>query len=398
MMARLGDVFESQIAGEWGSECAENENGAKVLRTTNFTQEGRINYDNVVIRSINQSKVEKKRLHYGDIILEKSGGTAKTPVGRVVFCDEAIEDSIYLCNNFTQAMRVNQTIAIPRYVFYFMWNLHFSGKTDLLQNKTTGIRNLQVKSYLNENCPLPPLEEQRKIAAVLDKVGDLIAKRKQQLEKLDELVKSRFVEMFGDPENNYKAWPVKSLDKLCAVGSSKRIYQSEQSTEGVPFWRISDLVSKMDTGTVDNSLFISEIKYTELKRAGLVPATGDILVTSRGTLGRCYIIKDEDCFYFQDGMISWLSNYSEEITPLYLQYLFTMSGFRKQIDNMQAGSTVAYLSIAMLKRLQVMVPDKELQNQFAAFVKQTDKSKLAVQKSLDKLELLKKALMQKYFG
>ena len=279
-----------------------------------------------------------------------------------------------------------------------MWNLHSSGKTDLLQNKTTGIRNLQVKSYLNENCPLPPLEEQRKIAAVLDKVGDLIAKRKQQLEKLDELVKSRFVEMFGDPENNYKAWPVKSLDKLCAVGSSKRIYQSEQSTEGVPFWRISDLVSKMDTGTVDNSLFISEIKYTELKRAGLVPATGDILVTSRGTLGRCYIIKDEDCFYFQDGMISWLSNYSEEITPLYLQYLFTMSGFRKQIDNMQAGSTVAYLSIAMLKRLQVMVPDKELQNQFAAFVKQTDKSKLAVQKSLDKLELLKKALMQKYFG
>mgnify|MGYP002573438097 FL=1 len=398
MMARLGDVFESQIAGEWGSKCAENENGTKVLRTTNFTQEGRINYDDVVIRSINQSKVEKKRLHYGDIILEKSGGTAKTPVGRVVFCDEAIEDSIYLCNNFTQAMRVNQTIAIPRYVFYFMWNLHSSGKTDLLQNKTTGIRNLQVKSYLNENCPLPPLEEQRKIAAVLDKVGDLIAKRKQQLEKLDELVKSRFVEMFGDPENNYKAWPVKSLDKLCAVGSSKRIYQSEQSTEGVPFWRISDLVSKMDTGTVDNSLFISEIKYTELKRAGLVPATGDILVTSRGTLGRCYIIKDEDCFYFQDGMISWLSNYSEEITPLYLQYLFTMSGFRKQIDNMQAGSTVAYLSIAMLKRLQVMVPDKELQNQFAAFVKQTDKSKLAVQKSLDKLELLKKALMQKYFG
>ena len=167
------------------------------MRTTNFTQEGRINYDNVVIRSINQSKVEKKRLHYGDIILEKSGGTAKTPVGRVVFCDEAIEDSIYLCNNFTQAMRVNQTIAIPRYVFYFMWNLHFSGKTDLLQNKTTGIRNLQVKSYLNENCPLPPLEEQRKIAAVLDKVGDLIAKRKQQLEKLDELVKSRLLEQYA---------------------------------------------------------------------------------------------------------------------------------------------------------------------------------------------------------
>ena len=189
--------------------------------------------------------------------------------------------------------------------------------------------------------------------------------------------------MFGEPENNNKAWPVKSLDKLCTVGSSKRVYQSEQSSEGVPFWRISDLVSKIDTGTVDSALFISEIKYTELKRAGLVPVTGDILVTSRGTLGRCYIIQDEDCFYFQDGMISWLSNYSEEITPLYLQYLFTMSGFRKQIDNTQAGSTVAYLSIAMLKKLQVMVPDKALQEQFAAFVAQTDKSKFRMQKSLE---------------
>ena len=258
--------------------------------------------------------------------------------------------------------------------------------------------NLKLADLGEFPINLRPVEEQRQIAATLDKIDDLIAKRRQQLDKLDELVKSRFIEMFGEPENNNKAWPVKSLDKLCTVGSSKRVYQSEQSSEGVPFWRISDLVSKIDTGTVDSALFISEIKYTELKRAGLVPVTGDILVTSRGTLGRCYIIQDEDCFYFQDGMISWLSNYSEEITPLYLQYLFTMSGFRKQIDNTQAGSTVAYLSIAMLKKLQVMVPDKALQEQFAAFVAQTDKSKLAIQKSLEKLEILKKALMQKYFG
>ena len=270
--------------------------------------------------------------------------------------------------------------------------------------KLQSIANAPVVPILNKSqfsdieIPLPSLEEQRKIAAVLDKVSDLIAKHRQQLDKLDELVKSRFIEMFGEPENNNKAWPVKSLDKLCTVGSSKRVYQSEQSSEGVPFWRISDLVSKIDTGTVDSALFISEIKYTELKRAGLVPVTGDILVTSRGTLGRCYIIQDEDCFYFQDGMISWLSNYSEEITPLYLQYLFTMSGFRKQIDNTQAGSTVAYLSIAMLKKLQVMVPDKALQEQFAAFVAQTDKSKLTIKQSIEKLETLKKSLMQQYFG
>ena len=242
--------------------------------------------------------------------------------------------------------------------------------------------NLKLTDLGKFPINLRPVEEQRQIAATLDKIDDLIVKRRQQLDKLDELVKSRFIEIFGDPENNNKAWKVKFLDNLCTVGSSKRVYQSEQSSEGVPFWRISDLVSKIDTGTVDSALFISKTKYTELKQAGLVPVTGDILLTSRGTLGRCYIIKDEDRFYFQDGMISWLSNYSEEITPLYLQYLFSMSGFRKQIDKLQAGSTVAYLSIAMLKKLQVMVPDKTLQKQFAAFVTQVDKSK-----SFDDLEV-----------
>ena len=283
---------------------------------------------------------------------------------------------------------------LPEYIYYmFQYKNWDEGSNKAVMGKTLN------KATLSEvEINICSVAEQKEIVNVLDKIMRILSDREEEIKLLDDLIKSRFIEMFGEPENNNKAWPVKSLDKLCTVGSSKRVYQSEQSSEGVPFWRISDLVSKIDTGTVDSALFISEIKYTELKRAGLVPVTGDILVTSRGTLGRCYIIQDEDCFYFQDGMISWLSNYSEEITPLYLQYLFTMSGFRKQIDNTQAGSTVAYLSIAMLKKLQVMVPDKALQEQFAAFVAQTDKSKLAIQKSLEKLEILKKALMQQYFG
>ena len=184
---------------------------------------------------------------------------------------------------------------------------------------------------------------------------------------------SRFIEMFGDPD------------------------QSEQSSSGVPFWRISDLTSLITTGTVAPELYIPEERYKELKSQGQVPDPGDILITSRGTLGQCYIVKENDRFYFQDGMISWLSRYMDGVTPLYISYLFNMQEFRKQIDFMQAGSTVAYLSIAMIKILKVMLPPIELQNQFADFVKQTDKSKLAIQKNLEKLEILKKSLMQKYF-
>ena len=287
----------------------------------------------------------------------------------------------------------------PEFLAWYFRNPKFK---KLMTSEVTGIggslTRAQPKAVAEYPVPVMKREEQDKIVEVLNMTAGVIKSRQQELKKLDNLIKARFIEMFGEPENNNKAWPVKSLDKLCTVGSSKRVYQSEQSSEGVPFWRISDLVSKIDTGTVDSELFISEIKYTELKRAGLVPVTGDILVTSRGTLGRCYIVHDEDCFYFQDGMISWLSNYSEEITPLYLQYLFTMSGFRKQIDNAQAGSTVAYLSIAMLKKLQVMVPNKALQEQFAAFVEQVDKSKVTIQKALDETQLLFDGLMQKYFG
>ena len=97
-------------------------------------------------------------------------------------------------------------------------------------------------------------------------------------------------------------------------------------------------------------------------------------------------------------MISWLSEYADGITPLYIAYLFSMPGFRKQIDSMQAGSTVAYLSIAMIRKLKVMLPDMETQNQFSAFVAQVDKSKAVVQKALDEAQTLFDSLMQQYFG
>ncbi len=189
--------------------------------------------------------------------------------------------------------------------------------------------------------------------------------------------KSRFIELFGDSEYNTKNFPVFSLEKLCRVGSSKRIYQNEQSTAGIPFLRISDLNDRIDRGVETTELFIPFEKYDKLKEQKLVPIPGDILVTSRGTLGKCYIVKGTDKFYFQDGMISWISQMNRNVINLYIAYLFSMPGIQKQIAGLQAGSTVAYLSIAMLKKINVMLPPLELQNQFAAFVHQTDKSKFS---------------------
>ena len=390
MRVKLGEVFESQIAGEWGNECAENENGTKVLRTTNFTQEGRINYDDVVIRSINQSKVEKKRLHYGDIILEKSGGTEKTPVGRVVLCDEAIEDSVYLCNNFTQAMRVNQSIASPKYVFYYMWIFHCSGKTELLQNKTTGIRNLQVRLYLDLSIPLPPLETQRHIAAVLDKVSALIALRRQQLDKLDELVKARFVEMFGDPVKSTR-WRMRKLSQMGELnrGVSKHRPRNDPALLGGRYPLIQ-------TGDVANAgLFISSFSstYSELglKQSRMWQA-GTLCITIAANIAKSAILSFDACF--PDSIVGFIP--SEKISVVFIHYWFSF--FQKILEEQAPQVAQKNINLQILSNLDVIVPPADLQNQFAAFVTQTEKTKVAVQQALEKLETLKKALMQEYFG
>lgn len=281
------------------------------------------------------------------------------------------------------------------YLYYLM-----EGYIEELRKQAVGgvIKYIKLGNLTDALIELPSIDEQKSIVEILVKAKGILEKRNDELNALDDLIKARFVELFGDPDNNEKKWDIDKLEHLCEVGSSKRIYQNEQSMEGVPFLRISDLVNRIDTGSKDCDLYIPIERFTELKEQGLVPRSGDILLTARGTLGRCYIVQSDDEFYFQDGMITWLSNYDKRITALYISYLFEMPGFRKQIDALQAGSTVAYMSIAMTKKLDVMVPTIELQNQFSDFVRATDKSKVAVQKALDETQLLFDSLMQEYFG
>ena len=263
---------------------------------------------------------------------------------------------------------------------YLAWYFRTPRFQKLMVSEVTGIggslTRAQPKAVAEYPVPVLKREKQDEIVKVLNKISGVISNRKRELQKLDELIKARFVEMFGNPDINEKKWNEYKMEQLCEVGSSKRIYQNDQSLTGIPFLRISDLVNRMDTGSKDCDLFIPEELFGKLKKQGVVPVSGDILLTARGTLGRCYIIQDEDEFYFQDGMITWLSKYDERITPLYISYLFEMPGFRKQIDSLQAGSTVAYLSISMTKKLNVMTPPIELQEQFSDFVKQVDKSKV----------------------
>ncbi|MEF9878588.1 MAG: restriction endonuclease subunit S, partial [Clostridia bacterium] len=112
----------------------------------------------------------------------------------------------------------------------------------------------------------------------------------------------------------------------------------------------------------------------------------------------CYVVSAADRFYFQDGMISWLSQFSDNVSAKYIAHLFAMPGFQKQIDSLQAGSTVAYLSIAMLKRLRVILPPVELQSQFITFVAQVDKSKFCSERGSQVLQNAVKCMWNVYMG
>lgn len=278
--------------------------------------------------------------------------------------------------------------------------IHNDALFDFAMSRSAGGLSPRVKwNDLKEfEFNLPPIEEQARIADLLWAMNDTKKAYRNLLAATDELVKARFVEMFGDPENNNKLWPIQTLEKLCYVGSSKRIYQHELKPSGISFLRISDLIIKMNKGIPDSRLYISKAKYEELLKLGLVPIPGDILITSRGTLGLCYIVKNEDKFYFQDGMISWLSKIDNRIDPIYLKYLFTMPGFRTQLNILQAGSTVTFLSISMLKKLKIMVPSKTAQKSFSSFVNQIEEVKISICASITRTERIINSLLNNHLS
>ena len=205
------------------------------------------------------------------------------------------------------------------YLYFFL-----SSYIEVLRKQSIGgvIKYIKLGNLTDALIPIPELSKQKEICQNLIKAKKILSSNENLLSKYNTLIKSRFIEMFGDnPVENGK-WKVEKLGNLVTVTSSKRIYAEEQSTEGIPFLRISDLVSKIN-GIDSNDLYIPEEKYHEFVENGLVPNVDDILITSRGTLGLCYTITADDKFYFQDGMITWLK-FSNHESILSIFFIFSL--------------------------------------------------------------------------
>lgn len=284
----------------------------------------------------------------------------------------------------------NDTVDIS-YLAYAMEHMnlskYFTGAT---------IPHIYFKDYQKEELSLPPLDEQRKIAAVLDKVSSLIAKRRQQLDKLDELVKAKFVEMFGDPVSNPYHWNIKGLLQL---GDCKNGMNFHSTDVGVNVHCLGVGDFKNLSRILDTSK-LPTISLKDIPSDEYMLKNGDIVfVRSNGNkslVGRSLVVYPATIPTTFSGFCIRFRLRFDEVKADYLLQVLKTDSIRKKMAG--RGANIQNLNQKILGELQIPVPPIDLQNQFAAFVEQTEKTKTTISESLEKLETLKKALMQEYFG
>ena len=366
-MAKLIDITGRPLSGEWGKD-DENGDGIPVLRTTNFTNEGVVNYDNVVTRTITKKNIDDKFLRKGDIIIEKSGGSDKFPVGRVIHFNG--DENTYLFNNFTGLLRVkDKELWYPKYVFYSLYANYKRGGTRIYENKTTGLHNLKTDDYVSR-YEIKEIDMVSKISICekLDMMCKIVKFRKRELQLLDELVRGRFVEMFYE-----KGYPVLKWNDVFTTTTGKLDSNASDEKGTYPFFTCSKEVLRIDTYAFDQEA---------------------LLLAGNNAAGKYDVKYYNGKFnaYQRTYVLSLKENWS------YRLFQYQLENKLEYLKQQSLGGLTKYLTLKILGELEFVIPPKELQSEFETFVKQVDKSKLIVQKELDETQLLFDSLMQEYFG
>jgi type I restriction enzyme S subunit len=254
-----------------------------------------------------------------------------------------------------------------------------------------------ISNAKKTKIPLPPLEKQKKIAAILDAADAYRQKTKALIAKYDELTQALFLDMFGDPVKNEKGWEEIDLGSLIEITSSKRIFKDEYVENGVPFYRTKEIVELSKGNKISLELFISENRYYEIKQKFEIPEIGDILMSAVGTIGVMWTVDTQTPFYFKDGNLVWLK--SSKLKSVNSQYLKRTLNYliEHEKDKLAEGGAYNALTIAKLNKLKVLIAPLELQNQFAELVQAIEIQKAQAQASLVKAEELFNSLLHKAF-
>ena len=282
------------------------------------------------------------------------------------------------------------------YLLYYFQSYYF--QHFLLSNvgARATIPGFNKEELENALIKIPEMSEQLEIASKIAKVDELIGFHKQQLDVLDTLIKSRFIEMFGEPESNPMHWAMLPLGDCLTVLGGYAFKSEEFKAYGVPVLRIGNI----NTGVFTPTNMVYWAKDALLERYQVLP--GDLVISLTGTVGKddygnvCILGNAYPMYYLNQRNAKLVLG--ESLNKHYLSELLNFTQIKKKLTGISRGVRQANISNRDILNLVVPLPPIELQTQFSAFVQQTDKSKFEIQQSLEKLEILKKSLMQQYFG
>jgi len=367
----LSGVVEHTIGGVWGGETGTDEVEVTVVRSTEFTKRGFLNFETGVPRSIRSSQLKSRELRPGDILLEKSGGGPDQPVGRVVFVTEAIPEK-FVCSNFVQLVRPNSEKIEPLLLFHIMWQWHAINRTLEFQAQTTGIRNLRTPDYLEQEINLPPLSEQKRIIDLISSVDFYIETLQQQLEgtkKSRNAVLHELMSAQGDD------WVVRKLPEVVEV--LDRLRKPINSTEreerkgNIPYYGANG-----QTGWIDEFIFNED----------LVLLGEDAIDFADPSARKAYLIQGP----------SWVNNHAHVLRAdkTVVNSYFLMESLNK-VDYSQYVSfgTRSKLTQASMNGIKLLIPPMKIQEKFVDLFENFDEVIEATQRSIEDSKTLRSGML-----
>ena len=379
---KLKDICLTEITDGTHQTPTYSEYGYIFLSSKNVTTQ-KIDWDNVMFipEKLHEELYKRVAPQIDDILLAKNGTT-----GVAAIVDRDIVFDIYVS---LALIRPNTEIVMPRYLLYAINNPVVKGYFDS-SLKGIGVPNLHLKNIRETPIKIYDLETQKAIVEKLDKVCELISLRKQQLAKLDELVKARFVEMFGE-RSSIRPQKLKEVTRRVKVGFVGTCEKYYTDNTGVPMLRTTNITS--------HGIDLKDLKYVTRtfheKNLKSQVHKGDLLIARHGSNGQANVYCGDEAQCLNAIIIEPDHNITN---PIFLENLINSRSVKRQIEKELVGSTQHVLNTTTLANVEVKIPAIKEQQVFATFVERVNQQKQTVQQSLEKLELMKKALMQEYFG
>lgn len=391
---RLGDVCEILNGFAFKSE-NYSDSGVRVIRITNV-QKGFIEDNTPAFYPLDSRVLDKYMLEEGDLLMSLTGN-----VGRVAIIEQEFLPAAL--NQRVACLRLKTDRISKGYLFHIL-NSDFFERQCIQSSKGVAQKNMSTEWLKDYEISLYPKEKQKEITEILDRVRNVIACRNQELRKLDDLVRARFVEMFGDPVTNPKGWPVKKLKELSIQinsGNTPKGGAENYVEEGITFFRSQNVWK--DRLEMDDIAYIDAETHASMKKSSL--KHGDILMTKTGrintensSLGRAALYEGEDDKANVNGHVYFI-RLKPGINNKFVLRILVSPEYRDLIRSVCVGGIdKRQLNKEHIEDFPIICPPADMVNEYIALAERIAKSKAAVQKALDQTQLLFNSLMQEYFG